>query len=382
MTGEQRSQRIKVAIFFLVTISVLVTVIFFLGSSQSMFARKATLHTSFQNTSGLISGAAVRLAGVDVGVVHSIHFDKDPHAKRIDVDLSIGASFLERIRKDSVAQIESKGLLGDMIIDITIGSADAPQLKDGDHLESAEVSGLNQVVESVQTAITKVNVLATDVDTRLREVLTPEVASDVGRITHSTAQMMDDVVKGKGLAHALIYEPNLARDANRVFSRPRSSPSASAAASIRSSRCWRRSRTGGGLLHGLVYEKTGGDAVAELEATARDLTRSSTRFRPGQGMIHSLVYEEDRNNLIQNLSEAARIIRHLAEETQEGKGTVGGLLVDPTAYEDLTTVLGNLKRNDLLKALIRYTIVTDGLNKSNGRVDPGTPVTPAPSPTP
>jgi phospholipid/cholesterol/gamma-HCH transport system substrate-binding protein len=269
-----------------------------------------------------------------------------------------------------------------MIIDITIGSADAPQLKDGDHLESAEVSGLNQVVESVQTAITKVNVLATDVDTRLREVLTPEVASDVGRITHSTAQMMDDVVKGKGLAHALIYEPNLARDANRVFEQAEVIAERISGSVNQIEQVLAEVRTGGGLLHGLVYEKTGGDAVAELEATARDLNSIIKEVQTGHGMIHSLVYEEDRNNLIQNLSEAARIIRHLAEETQEGKGTVGGLLVDPTAYEDLTTVLGNLKRNDLLKALIRYTIVTDGLNKSNGRVDPGTPVTPAPSPTP
>jgi hypothetical protein len=40
-------------------------------------------------------------------------------------------------------------------------------------------------------------------------------------------------------------------------------------------------------------------------------------------------------------------------------GTLGGLLKDPTVYEDLNTVLGNVKRNTLFKALIRYTVEED-----------------------
>ena len=46
------------------------------------------------------------------------------------------------------------------------------------------------------------------------------------------------------------------------------------------------------------------------------------------------------------------------------------LLEDPTVYEDLTNILGNIKRNVLLKALIRYTVVKDGLERP-GRVVSG-----------
>jgi len=42
-----------------------------------------------------------------------------------------------------------------------------------------------------------------------------------------------------------------------------------------------------------------------------------------------------------------------------GKGTVGALLVDPSVYEDMKLVLGNVQRNDVLRALVRYSIKQD-----------------------
>jgi len=35
---------------------------------------------------------------------------------------------------------------------------------------------------------------------------------------------------------------------------------------------------------------------------------------------------------------------------------VGALINDPTIYEDLRTVLGNVKRNYILRELVRYSI--------------------------
>ena len=362
---ESSSQRIRVALFLLITVGVAVAGVLVLSGSRSLFARKVVLHTSFKNTGGLLPGSSVRLAGVDVGTVRSIHFDSSPQVRRVDVDLSIRASDLKRIRKDSVAQITSKGLLGDMIVDITIGSEDEPPLHDGDEITSAEAAGLGQVVEGLGAAIGKVDVLAGDVDLRVKEVLTPQVATDLGRIAHSTAAVIEGVEHGHGLAHELLYEPSLANDvAASVESLQKSVAEVEGLIA--------EAKTGHGLVHGLLYDPKGGQAVAELEQTAASLESIVATIQNGHGAIHSLIYEDQTKNLVQDLSEAARIVRKLAEETEEGKGTIGGLLKDPTIYEDLTTVLGNLKRNELLKALIRFTIVKDNLN-STGRVEEPTP---------
>src|ERR1700744_4309311 len=116
------SPRVRVRVFPVGTLAVAIAGTLVLGTPRSLFARKVTLHTTFQNTSGLLVGSAVRLAGVDIGSGRSIHFDRDPRVRHVDVDLGVRADSLVRIRKDSVAQVTSKGLLGDMIVDISLGN--------------------------------------------------------------------------------------------------------------------------------------------------------------------------------------------------------------------------------------------------------------------
>jgi hypothetical protein len=55
---------------------------------------------------------------------------------------------------------------------------------------------------------------------------------------------------------------------------------------------------------------------------------------------------------------------------QQGKGTVGGLLKDPSIYEDLKLTLGKVQRNVLLKALIRAAIRGDGLKREGDAAQP------------
>jgi phospholipid/cholesterol/gamma-HCH transport system substrate-binding protein len=52
-----------------------------------------------------------------------------------------------------------------------------------------------------------------------------------------------------------------------------------------------------------------------------------------------------------------------------GAGTIGGLLVDPTVYEDIKGLVGNVERNEVLRALVRYSIKADE-QKPEVRVKP------------
>jgi phospholipid/cholesterol/gamma-HCH transport system substrate-binding protein len=355
-------QHVRVGLFLLATLGALIAGILVLSRSQSLFARKVTLHTSFENAGGLIAGSEVRLAGVPIGTVRSVHFDRDPKVRRVDVDVSVRADELDRIRGDSIARVTSKGLLGDAIIDITVGSSDETPLRSGDRLDSAEPLGLGQILEGLDRAVRGADVLIGDVDARVREVITPQVSSDIGRIVHSAAGIAEGVERGPGLAHKLIYEPAIGADAQRIVSDLQRSVAEiqSVLASVRS---------GNGALHALVYDPKSGQAVAHLQDVAAQLDSVVTEIRTGNGLVHSLIYEQDQKNLIQDLTDTARIIRKLAIETDEGKGTIGALLKDPTIYEDLLTILGNVERNVLLKALIRSTISNDQLDRPNGPVE-------------
>jgi phospholipid/cholesterol/gamma-HCH transport system substrate-binding protein len=363
MNAHQASNlRLRVAVFVLLTLTVLIAAAALLGRSHNLFSSKVTLHTSFANTGGLIVGSSVRLAGVDVGIVRSIHFDRDPKVRRVDVDLSVGSRYLDRIRTDSVASVVSKGLLGDMIVDVTVGSDDSPSLKNGDHIESAEVMGIGKVIEGADRVIRTLEDLVIDVDNAVHNTVTPQVSADFGRITHATAAVLEGVAQGPGLAHALIYEPGLSDDTLRAVRDLQRS-----VADIE--QVLNEARSGKGLLHEVIYDPKGGQVVADLAKVASGLDDTVGAIKNGPGLAHSIIYDQEAKNLLRDLAEAARIVHKLAEETDEGKGTIGGLLKDPTAYQDLTTILGNLKRNETLKTLVRWTISKDDLD-TKGRIEP------------
>jgi phospholipid/cholesterol/gamma-HCH transport system substrate-binding protein len=65
-------------------------------------------------------------------------------------------------------------------------------------------------------------------------------------------------------------------------------------------------------------------------------------------------------------------LRTILDGLREGKGTLGALLVDPSVYEDMKMLLGNVQRNQALRALVRYSIKRDDGNPGVEVVDPQT----------
>ncbi|MGZ3404831.1 MAG: MlaD family protein, partial [Polyangia bacterium] len=361
MNREEAPHLWRTGAFLMASIALLLGAVVLLGRSQTLFAHRVHLHTSFENTSGLVVGTPVRLGGVDVGVVESIRFDNDLREKKVHVGLAVERRYLDRIRADSLARLSSKGLLGDMLIDITVGSLEAAPLADGATLRSHESEGLTEIIASVQDGIDQLRSLSASVQERLEVVLTDELGRDLGRIAHAAAGVAEHVEHGDGLAHALVYEPRLARNADRMLAEGRQLAISANDAIGRADRLLAAIEQGDGTLHGLVYRDDGGRLLAELGRTARALDDVVAQVRSGKGLLHGLVYEPDRGELLANLTAMSKTLRRIADETDAGKGTVGALLKDPSVYEDLKTILGNIKRNRLLKAVIRYTIKKDGL---------------------
>jgi phospholipid/cholesterol/gamma-HCH transport system substrate-binding protein len=98
--------------------------------------------------------------------------------------------------------------------------------------------------------------------------------------------------------------------------------------------------------------------------------------REGNGPAKSLLYGDDRSQeLMGNLNAMSRDLRQIVANVKAGKGTVGALLVDPSVYEDIKLVLGNVDRNKALRALVRYSIKQDERTPKVQNVDP----TPAPA---
>ena len=362
MKAHEGPHLARIGLFLAASVALLFAAVILLGRSQTLFAHRARLNASFENISGLVVGAPVRLAGVDVGIVESIRFDRDLAHKNVHVTLVVDRRYLDRIREDSVARLSSKGLLGDMIINISVGSAEAAPLRDGGTLRAQESEGLTEIIESVQEGIGEVRALTATVRGRIGLVVTDQLARDLGRIAHATAGVVENVESGHGLVHSLVYDPKIPRQAERFFADASDTAARANEAIGRVDRLLGEVEHGEGSLHGLVYRDDVGKLLAEVDRTAGELDQVIAQVRDGKGLLHSLVYEKERTNLLDNLTALSATLRRMAGEVDRGKGTVGALLKDPSVYEDLKVILGNVKRNKLLRAIIRYEIQKDGLN--------------------
>lgn len=352
MRRTERWTQVRVGVFVLVGLVALVLVLVALGRSDGLFTRRISLHTTFQNTGGLVVGAPVRLAGVEVGVVQQIRFDPDVRVKAVHVVMRVQRQFQTRLRADSIARLTSSGLLGDMLIDITVGSADAPPLRDGGAIGAAESVGLAEVAAKVQETVEAVHVLARDLDQRLRLVLTEPLARDVGRTARALANVAERVERGPGLLHDVAYDERLSRSAAGLVDDARRGAGRLERVLAQGERVAQQVERGPGTLHGLLYDDEGTRLLQELRraATALGEVVSTVQQQGGGGQV------------VADLGAASASLRRILGEVEQGKGTIGGLLKDPTVYQDLKRTLDNVERNTLLRALIRYTIKHDHLD--------------------
>jgi phospholipid/cholesterol/gamma-HCH transport system substrate-binding protein len=153
------SRAARLGAFIVATLGILVLGVFIIGGKQYLFSSTYQLKAQFDNVVGLDAGGDVRVGGVHSGTVHSIVLPHKP-GERVTVVMDLGKSTHEIIKQDSVATIETEGLLGNQFLAISFGSAGTADVRDGDTIASLpplEMSDLFQktsnILDSSQQAI-------------------------------------------------------------------------------------------------------------------------------------------------------------------------------------------------------------------------------------
>ena len=91
------------------------------------------LQASFESIGGLNEGAAVRIAGVNVGTVSAVSLDKKYFRAIVEMQLRPDLVFDD----DTMASIKSSGLIGDKYIELTPGYSGNP-LSQGEIIDDTE----------------------------------------------------------------------------------------------------------------------------------------------------------------------------------------------------------------------------------------------------
>jgi phospholipid/cholesterol/gamma-HCH transport system substrate-binding protein len=384
--GSERGRMLRVGVFVLVGLGVFLGMVYALGARARLFEPRFTVSAEFTEVGGLVEGATVRLAGVQIGRVSGVTLPGEPGGK-VRVDMTIARRFGDRVRKDSVARIETQGLLGDRIIEITVGSAAAPPVGPNEVLASRDPFDLNRVMGESAQVVKSIGTLADSLretaQTLNQSGLIRETTATVQaarKITDQVGRVVGEVERGRGWAHALIYEEPLAlrrvndlvasaqalldrvqrgESAAGVLTSEQSTASARrlVAAMDKLSRVVEQPTPEDGLLPALLFDPKYRAVVEDLRVVAHNLRDVSERVAGGRGTLGSLVKDEPTDGGIRQASRDFQVavanLREITEKIKDGEGTVGALIADPTVYERLVTILDGAQRSFLLRGLLR-----------------------------
>ena len=127
-----------------------------------------------------------------------------------------------------------------------------------------------------------------------------------------------------------------------------------------------RVEKGPGLVHALIYEEESAKSVAQIGSAADELAVALKGIRQGKGMARALMYGDgDSQQAVAQATQILADLHAIVANVRAGKGTLGALLNDPSVYEDLKVLLGNVERNKSLRALVRYSIEQDEASRAN-----------------
>jgi phospholipid/cholesterol/gamma-HCH transport system substrate-binding protein len=287
--------------------------LFLIGDRKRLFEESFVVVAEFEKLAGLQDGALVRVAGLGAGEVQSISYPQSPAAK-FRVEMRVTEELHPLVRTDSVATIQTEGLVGDQLVDIGEGSESAPRAADGGTIESREPFEIADLLAKANEVSDTLSETVASVRDRLGGAI-EKVESAAGRADAILVDAGDDVTEMTRASR------EITRDVESLV------------ADV---------RAGKGTLGKLLNDEELHGEIREVAGNLRDAT-------------------EEARATTENIRGLAEEARGAVADFRSQEGGSGGLLADLTrtlasaseAASDLAESTESMKRSFLFRGLFR-----------------------------
>ena len=355
-----KKRELVVGGFVMTGLLLTVMVIMMIGGERRAFDAKVAFKASFADVQGLKPGAPVRLSGIDIGTVKGVSHSNNPNDDRLYVQLEIVRVEAARVREDSLAKIANKGLLGDKMLEVTPGTPGRAALTAGSTIASDESGDLSNVMAKVGEMTVKAAAIMNNVEKMTNTLAQDATRQDLQQSLHAVTVILNQVSTGDGYVGKLLHDPEEANRISRAMANLETTTRKANETMDGVQLLLGRVNKGPGFAHDLVYSDQGSQMLGNFSTLAAESTTTLKGIREGNGLARGVIYgDPEQQKIIANLSAMSGDLREITTGVKQGKGTIGGLLVDPSIYEDMKAILGNVERNDVLRALVRYSIKKD-----------------------
>ena len=292
--------QLRVGVLVIVALVLFAVGIFFISGQVGFFTGHYTIKAYLSTAGDLREGAQVRLTGIAVGSVKHVRISPFPEARRaVEVDLEISREFKKEIRADSVASIETVGLLGDAYVELTRGNPNRPEVADGGSIETSEKADVGAVIQNTNDVIMNLRTLSSKLD-----------------------EITTEIQAGKGSMGKLIYDQALYNKMDAT------------AGSMQ--RMVDRIENGEGTMGKLMSDET---IYNRTVATLDRLNQIMDDVQHGKGSLALFISDPTVYNNIKRLSQEANT---MIANINEGHGTLGKLAKDEQLYTRMDDTLDRL----------------------------------------
>lgn len=214
-----RSRYVGVGIFVVAGSLLFATAVFLIGNQHNFFSKHIELFTEVKNLNGLAKGAKIQVAGFDAGEVAGISIPESP-AAGFRLTLRITDQVRGLIRTDSVATIETEGVVGDKVLLIGPGSWTAAEAAPYSTLVSKETSDIADLVQKSTALVTHASDTIKVVADRLTTTL-----DAVTTTVNNTDDLVVGLKEGRGAIGMLLRDEQTAADIRTAIANARDATS-------------------------------------------------------------------------------------------------------------------------------------------------------------
>ena len=334
--------QLRVGITVIVASLVLALLLFLMSGTGGYFSKRITLVSYFDNAEGLRVGAPVRLSGVDIGNVAKILVvpDKDKQLTPVEIVMKESTKYSFNLRRDTLASLETAGVLGETFMDMDSSQAIGPPARDGDTLPTRVHPDFNEVVRSSQSTLQNMDALLKRADRILafaesgkgslgKLIYDPTLYDRLSQTVAELKTVVDEIAKGQGSLGQLINS----NDAYAKFLGTLDKMNAVV------DDLQQGKGTAGKFLKDPTLYNNANDTVANLKKVSEDLNA-------GKGTAGRLLKDEE---LGKKIDTTMTKLAALTSEIDAGHGTMGKLFKDDTLYNNLNHTLEETQ--GLIKAI-------------------------------
>lgn len=232
------TNNIKLGIFVTAGTALLVMGLYLIGSKKHLFSDSININAVFKNVDGLRKGNNVRFAGITIGTIDKINITTDSN---VVVTMLIDKESLKFIRKSSVADIGSDGLMGNKLVNILPGKDDLTVLNENDTIFSKSPIATDDLIRTFSNTNNNVLMISEDLKAITKRINDNKViwklledtitsnqirnsvrnmeamTSNATAITTDVEDLLNDIKNGKGAIGKVMSDDKTAKELEDIL---------------------------------------------------------------------------------------------------------------------------------------------------------------------